>query len=407
MGRKGRNRQRDEPPQPARKRFTRFVLPAFCIVAGGTLVAIAINNQKDAQTCQPLLQRYTQKAKSLDELLKMSPEQLAAIDIAEMNLLCATGLPGAEKLDIAKCLARLDEWAERVREVTGRHLYRAHDPRWAEHYKHSENWLRVEFLAQVLQEDCGVHYNMQRIRDIDFGNSKDLLIHGMIDDPNGGTCASMPVLHVAVGRRLVYPLRLVLTKGHVFCRWDDGKERFNIESTGEGGTDSYPDEHYKTWPMKWTEAEKKADCYLISLTPAEELACFLGSRGHCLLENGRITQARYTYAIARRLAPMDPAYPSWIRMAEDRLFGPTFSRIDDDDAFNPRATYRVDRHEAERRRLEAINAYNRRLREEQMRSPVAPSPYPPRPRTPYGPEPASPSGLRPAGTYGLTPREYP
>jgi hypothetical protein len=35
--------------------------------------------------------------KSLDGLLAMSPSQLCHIDIAEMNLLCATGLPGAER----------------------------------------------------------------------------------------------------------------------------------------------------------------------------------------------------------------------------------------------------------------------------------------------------------------------
>jgi hypothetical protein len=407
MGRKSRNRQRDESRQPARKRFARLVLPAFCIVAGGILVAIAINNQWDAQTSQPSLPHYMQKAESLDELLKMSPEQLAAVDIAELNLHCAEGLPGAERLDIAKCLARLDEWAARVRGETERHLYRAHDPRWSEHFKHSENWLRCEFLAQVLQQDCGVHYNMKRIRDMDFRNSKDLLIHGMIYDPNGGTCVSMPVMHVAVGRRLGYPLRLVLTKGHVFCRWDDGKERFNIESTGEGGTDSYPDEHYKSWPMAWTGLEAQANRYLISLSPAEELACFLGSRGHCFLQNGRITQARDTFAIAGRLAPLDPAYPSWIRMAEDRFLGSTLSRIEDDDTPDPQMAYRRDRHEAERRRLEAVNAYNRRLREEQMRFQMVPLPYSPRARTPYGPEPASPSGLRRAGPYEPTPREYP
>jgi hypothetical protein len=80
--------------------------------------------------------------------------------------------------------------AERVKSITERYLYRAHDPRWAEYYKYSQAWLRIEFLAQVLQEDCGVHYNMERLRNIDFKNSKDLFIHSMIDDPNGGTCVS-------------------------------------------------------------------------------------------------------------------------------------------------------------------------------------------------------------------------
>ena len=335
---------------------------------------------------------YAQKVKSLDDLLKMPAESLAYVDIAETNLLCAEGLPGAERLDIAKCLARLDEWAERVRDVTGRHLYRAHDPRWAEHYKHSENWLRVEFLAQVLQEDCGVHYNMQRIRDIDFGNSKDLFIHGMIDDPNGGTCVSMPVMHVAVGRRLGYPLRLVLTKGHVFTRWDDGKERFNIESTGEGGTDSYPDEYYKTWPGKWNAVETRANRYLISLTPAEELACFLGSRVHCLLDNGHAKEALAAYSAARRLAPLDPCYPSWMQMAQSRLAG-----------------YRDPLADVERIIANQQEAAQREWLRGQARVAPAPGlpngipvggPYPsppgmPQPPSPYGPQPGVPQPYQP------------
>ena len=47
-----------------------------------------------------------------------------------------------------------------------------------------------------------------------------LFIHGIIDGP-GGTCASMPVLYVAVGRRLGYPLKLVEARGHLLLRWDD------------------------------------------------------------------------------------------------------------------------------------------------------------------------------------------
>ncbi len=40
----------------------------------------------------------------------------------------------------------------------------------------------------------------------------------MIADDNGGTCVSMPVLYTAVARRLGYPVKLVLAKGHAFCR---------------------------------------------------------------------------------------------------------------------------------------------------------------------------------------------
>ena len=71
----------------------------------------------------------------------------------------------------------------------------------------------------------------------------------------------MPVLYVAVGRRLGYPLKLATTKGHLFARWDGldhsypaWRERFNIEGTH--GFSSYPDDYYKTWPFKLTDPAK-------------------------------------------------------------------------------------------------------------------------------------------------------
>ena len=44
----------------------------------------------------------------------------------------------------------------------------------------------------------------------DFCQPEDVFIHGMIvEGGKGGTCASMPVLYVAVGRRIGLPLYLV------------------------------------------------------------------------------------------------------------------------------------------------------------------------------------------------------
>jgi hypothetical protein len=246
----------------------------------------------------------------------MTPEQLRQVDIAEMNLLCAVGLSGAERIDIDKCLARLDQWAAKVKFETDRHLYRVLDPRWAEHYRHSESYLRAEMLLQVLQEDCGVKYNPQRIYDVDFTNSKDLFIHGTIDDSNGGTCASMPVLYVAVGRRLGYPLFLSHTKGHLFARWEDAKERFNIEGSGEG-ISSHPDEYYHNWPFALSEAEKSWGCFLVSLTSQQELAGFLATRGHCLYDTGQFLSAEIAFYEAKRRDPFHPIYFDWARQATE------------------------------------------------------------------------------------------
>ena len=264
------------------------------------------------------------RARTLDELLALPPGKLADVDIAESNLLCAIGLPGAEGLDIDRCLATLDQWAARVAFETHRHFYRLTDPRYAQEYHHSEAYMRTSMLLQVLEQDLGVKYNMAAKDDFSFKDSSVAFLHGMIPaagrtvaDTPGGTCSSMPVMFVAVGRRLGYPLRLVTAKAHVFARWDGldhanpaWRERFNIEGTG-GYFDSYPDDHYKTWPFPVTDAEVKANGWLQSLTAAEELAMFLASRGHSGLDNGQPAFAARCYENAYRYDPGRPCYRHW------------------------------------------------------------------------------------------------
>jgi hypothetical protein len=240
-------------------------------------------------------------------------------DIASLNALCASNLSGALDMDPKAVLHKLDTWARSVKVETARHLYRAHDPRWAERYRNSESYLKVELLLQVLQEDCGVHYNRARINDPDFRNSKDLFIHGLVGSDNGGTCVSMPVLYVAIGRRLGYPVYLVLAKRHVFCRWDDGKgERFNFDGAGEGIA-FHPDEFYRTWPAPISDDEVARGEYLKNLTPAEELAVFLATRGHVLYDTGRFAEAHQAYAAALNLMPQSREVRQFLAIADEHV----------------------------------------------------------------------------------------
>jgi len=327
--------------------------------------------------------RKWRKVASLTELLKLTPEELDQVDIAEMNLLCATGLPGAEKIDIAKILTSLDAFAASVRYQTDRHLYRFNDPKYSEHYKHSENVLRAEFLVQVLQEDCGVHYNLQRVRDLDFTNSKDLFIHGLTGS-NGGTCSSMPVLYVAVARRLGYPMSLALAPGHVLARWDapqgsdDPMKHFNVEGSGYGFS-PFDDEHYRSWPRKMTKQETQSGYYLRPLSGAEMLSAFLTTRGHCLLDTGRFEEAKQTYASAQRLSAKDPYLARFIGQADSRIKARQHAKAMKGATTQPVVIRRPRRRRRdpleELRRLEAVNAYNRRLMEERMRPPTPPSPH--------------------------------
>jgi len=213
--------------------------------------------------------------RTLSDLLALSPDELAEVDIARINLLCATSLPGSEDLTsetIETMLAQIGAWAERVQSETERHLYRLTDPRFkdhAEHYQHSEARFRAEWLVNVLQRDIGVHYHegfVSADQEVPpFKTSKETFIHGLLDhqDPKqafGGNCVSLPVIYAAVGRRLGYPVKLVNSKEHVFCRWVGGdhetlawRDEFNFDGAGDGFSID-PDSFYLSWPRESSAA---------------------------------------------------------------------------------------------------------------------------------------------------------
>jgi len=305
MSLKGHKSRKSPPtPEPSGQGIFHFPIGyALAFIFGGAATAFVLSTSGSSQVAT--LPTPKSSTVSHYDLLAMTPDQLAKVDVALMNLLCAKGLPGAEDLDIPAALKKLDEWSAKVKHETDRHLYRVTDPQYAAHYNYSEARLRAEFIVQVLQEDCGVRYNPNRIYAPDFSDSRDTFIHGMLPDSNGGTCASMPIMYVAIGRRLWYPMKLVAAKEHLFCRWDDGKERFNIEGSGNGGVDYPPDDYYRTWPKPLTDTDMATGVFLTSMSPTEELAGFLHHRGMCLHQNGRMPEARSAFAEAHRLQPRD------------------------------------------------------------------------------------------------------
>ncbi len=256
---------------------------------------------------------------SIGDLVKMTDEELSQQDLAMVNLFCADGLPGAEQIDVNGCLKTLDNWATTIKQETDRHLYRVRDPRFRDVTKGSEAYFRVSMLLQVLQEDLGVHYSQQRTTDVDFSNSQDLFLHGLIGSKNGGTCVSMPVLYVAMGRRLGYPMKLAVAKAHVYCRWEGKNEQFNIEGSGEGFA-SFDDDYYTQWPLPLTPEEIESGQFLRALTPREELAVFLAAQGHCCEDTQNWAEAHVAYAQANLLAPENPIYGGFMTLAVMRRF---------------------------------------------------------------------------------------
>ena len=237
-----------------------------------------------------------------------SSDKCDARNIASQNMLCALGLPGIQHIEMSVAQRTLASWVNHVQSETAKYLSNFRQNRAS--FNNSEAYYRMLTLVTVLQQDFGVHYNPSRIggantlesNDAFFADASDVFLHGILGPRHRGTCASMPVLYVAVGRSLGYPLNLVTTKGHLFARWEDAKEHFNIEATNEG-LNCYPDEYYQHWPFELTPAEIKSGRYLRSLTSKEELALFLQTRGMCLKANGRFAEAREAWEKARQLAP--------------------------------------------------------------------------------------------------------
>jgi len=225
-------------------------------------------------------------------------------EIGEMNLALAAGLPGAEGLDVPCYLRRLDGWARLVAAKTDRWLPRFdHAPA---DFDGSLPKFRMLALVTVLQRDLGVRYDPACQEGPYCAlDSRTLFLHGLLEG-QGGTCATMPVLYVAVGRRLGYPLFLVHAAEHFFVRWEEpGGERFNIEATTLGFTPR-DDEHYRHWPKPIRDEDVRRGLFLRNLTPEEEYAAFLRLRGQCRLDHLWTAAALEAFSRAQALRPRLP-----------------------------------------------------------------------------------------------------
>jgi len=260
--------------------------------------------------------RHTRPAYAWHHYLRLPELELAKIDIAAMNLQCALGLPGSERIDVAGCLRTIAGWVPVVERWTAAAFdqYFRRDPG---QFRNSEVFFRLVALVTALQRHCGVRYDPAKAgvgpdAPYDFDEQ---FIHGIIQGA-GGTCATLPVIFASVGRRLGYPIKLVCTKRHLFCRWDDPQtgERWNIEGTStEEGFASHSDDHYRRWPVPIKDAEEeRAFGYLKSMTPREELANFIGQRGFVLKDLHRYREAVEVLVQASELTPNQATYPGCI-----------------------------------------------------------------------------------------------
>jgi hypothetical protein len=215
-----------------------------------------------------------------------SDERLAGLDIGMTNLFCAFGLLNAD--NPLEVYGKLDEWTKRVKAFTEKNEYKFHKK--PAYYENSYAKYRMMAIATEIHHNQGIRYYLPAIQGgYDATDSRNLFIHGILTG-HGGTCCSMPVLQIAIGRRLGYPLYLRKAHIHYYARWDepDG-ESFNIECTT--GFAAPSDEFYRQGIFECTDEEAEKCCYYRNLTSREELAQFLLARHNCLKDNMRLEEA--------------------------------------------------------------------------------------------------------------------
>jgi hypothetical protein len=237
------------------------------------------------------------------QLLVCSNDELAQVDPLVMNLLVAKSIPSLADLDIARYQEMADQWADNVR----RRLPGAEKVFWRspQDWKNDVNFFRLGVLCGYLEHEIGIAYNedQRTATAVYYTDPSDLFLNGVMDTRQG-TCGNMAALHVAIGRRLGWPVSLACVRSHFICRYDDGEVTHNIEATqaGYGGFKSDPDayliEHYGLPPEAISSGSD-----LRAVNPREMLGIFVGFRGRHMRDTGRRDEAGVDYLLARHLFP--------------------------------------------------------------------------------------------------------
>ena len=304
-----------EPPKPRLPKFAIVLLPfAFGVVltAGGFL-SYSHTGESKSTFQSSSWDSPDAGHRSVAEFTALSDAELEQADIVEMSIAVAREIPGLENLDYERYRGTVDAWAEGLQAwlPTVEHAF-YQDPG---KYYNDVNFFRLGMLAQFLDQSIGITYVEEqkqaqiearktgRKAEVAYTDPGQLLLHGLIDTKRG-TCGTMPALHVALGRRLGWPVGLACAGSHYVCRYDDGQVHYNIEATdtGRGGFAAGSDQDY----IEKEGVSRKAIAVgsdLRKLSGREMLGVFVQARARHFADTGKIDLAARDYALAHTLFP--------------------------------------------------------------------------------------------------------
>ena len=247
--------------------------------------------------------KFFQATASLWQLVDQSDEELERTDLVAMNLIVAKGIPSLKDIDIEHYCRIVDEWTEQFRKELPDRERRFHAS--PQNWKNDIRFFRVGMLQGFLGSVIGIRYieEQKNANAVYYTNPNDLFLNGIIDRKEG-TCGNMAALHVAMSRRMGWPVSIACAQSHYLSRFDDGEVIHNIEATNTrpGTFDSEPDSEY----IKRFNLTKKAiECGsdLRRLTAREMLGTFLVSRARHFQDIGDWENSDFNYSLSRALFP--------------------------------------------------------------------------------------------------------
>ncbi len=201
--------------------------------------------------------------KSLDAVLRLQD--------SEMDLATATLIASEYWSDVVagrRYLERLDAMALEIRERLRRQRLRV-------------GYRAIPIINDYLFGELG----FKTIPHADDPN--DLFLHSVMDRRQG-YCLSLSVLYLALAERLGLDVYGVVVPGHFFVRYDNGRMRFNIETTSGGANPT--DDHYIE---KFHVPRNGRDTiYMKNLTKRQTLGCFFNNLGNVYNDIGDTDTAR-------------------------------------------------------------------------------------------------------------------
>ncbi len=212
-------------------------------------------------------------ARSIEQVLRLGPEE---VDLATAALIISERW--SDLVYGRQCLSRLDDMAYEIR---GR----------LERKGMGGGYKAVTVINEYLFDELG-YKSLAEASD-----PNDLFLHTVLEKKRG-YCLSLSVLYLSIGERLGLPLYGVVVPGHFFVRYDDGRVRFNIETTSKGGY--APDEHYME---KFNVPDDRDSIYMLNLDKIQTLGCFFNNLGNSYSLIGDVESAESALELAAKINP--------------------------------------------------------------------------------------------------------